>query len=300
MTTARPWAGFSIAELLVTVTVIGLLLAPLMNVLTQDVFLQRQLKTLNSRDLLVTSQANRLSTPLNTFTATFNNQSVVHAANSTIKVSPSNSTVFNRQAYLYVYNNASATGTSWTDGIPLNAVGDSFYMDVGNTGNPVTDSAGNLWQPDALYDSTNAVAGYVTSYGGTVPSASSNSITNSTTDTLYQTYREGADLRYSMPVPNDTYLVEVHAVELSGSINGTAGNRRRMDLYLESIADADTPVGTSLSPFELTGAANLAIALRYTVTVSDGVLNIRVKRSSSSDNDPQIMGIAVYPTGIKS
>jgi hypothetical protein len=294
--------GVSLVECLFSLAIMAAFLVPISVSLMQGNAYHRNQKYAHSRDLIISSRQDQLATPLNTFTSLFDSSNLnVSQSNrsisSLVEVDTANSTVFNRKWYLYIYN-PGKSGASWSDAITMNTQVGVFYLDVGNTTAAATDALGNAWSTDAAYGNTDKVAGTVTGYSGSVPTASTNDITNTTSDAIYQTARQGADLRYNIPVENGMYYVEFHATEWNAAITAASPNRRRMDLYLELISDTDTPVGTSLSPRETMGAANLAVAYRYPVTVSDGLLNIRVKRSSTSNFDPQLMGLAIYPRGV--
>jgi hypothetical protein len=206
--------------------------------------------------------------------------------------------VFDRSAVLYVFNPTSdntctSLGTSWREAIPITDSQTVLAIDVGNTSNPITDSTGQVWQPDVAYSTTNSVAGYHASYTGTTGSdttAPSDNITNVTSDSIYQTFRTGTDVRYQIPVSNGDYIVEFHLSELDETVNAS-GNRRLMDFKLEN-----TTVGSSVSPYEsMNNTANKAFTVRYSSSVSDGTLDIEVDRASSSNNDARLMGLVIYP-----
>jgi prepilin-type N-terminal cleavage/methylation domain-containing protein len=299
----RVLQGFSLIECLVTMAVIGIIMAPMMMSLTQSVVTQKNMQYLQTRNLIINSLTNRLAVPLNNYTSLFDNLAVSTTQSggsltSIVKVDNANSNVFNRRSYVYVYN-PSATGSNWTEGVPIDASSDSFYLDVGNTTANITDTSNNVWQRDTNFDNTNKIGGLDASFSpaAAIQTPDTNNITNTANDSIYRTYRRGADHRYNIPVANGSYYVEIHSVELDPAITATTPNRR-MDIYLEAIADTDTPMGTNLSPFEASGATYEAVAFRYPITVTDGVLNIRVKKSASSGNNPNVMGITVYPKGL--
>jgi hypothetical protein len=215
-----------------------------------------------------------------------------------IKVDTTGSTALERKAVLYLFDpqptgDCTTLGTNWKQALPITDSLTRLAIDVGNTtSTPVTDSVGQLWQPDVAYDATTKIAGYHTTYPGAAGSdtvAPSDNITNVTSDSLYQTYRQGADLRYQIPVSNGSYIIELHMAELNETVDA-GSNKRRMDVALEGVSK-----GTSVSPYEMMTAYNKAVAVRYTTAVTDGVLDLTITRSATSNNDPQLMGLVIYP-----
>jgi hypothetical protein len=91
------------------------------------------------------------------------------------------------------------------------------------------------------------------------------------TATIYQTGRYtgvmdvGSTLDFRFLVPNGTYTLRLHFAETSQ----TAAGRRRFDIEAENIVlDANVDV------FQRTGGRYRALVTQYTVTVSDGELNL--------------------------
>ena len=137
--------------------------------------------------------------------------------------------------------------------------------DIGYTG---TD--GRTWSADRPYNPGGW--GYV---GDTASFAVSRAIENTSDPTLYQTQRwsDGA-FGYQFDVPNGTYEVELHFAELYRR----SANTRKFDVILEGqtvLADLDV--------FASAGGAFRALVRTFTVTVSDGELNVDLARGSADN-----------------
>ena len=294
--------GFSIAECLITMAVMGVLLAPITMSLAQSVQLHRKLQYTHSRSLLMDGFISKVSGGLNTFNTTFNDASAAafgqNNANlcSMAKVNPSGSTIFSRQALLYVYdpnNNNNCTGVSLgaKDAVPVTVQSDAYYMDVGST-TFRTDGHGNVWQPDAAYDATNRVGGYnVAGTVGTSVETVHNLPTNS--QAIYKDWRELGDLHYSFPVKRGSYWVELHMVDFDHT------TARRSQIYIENtIAHGD------FSPFTASGGDptyHKAVILKQAIDVNDedGDLNdvLDIKLITTGVSAARLAGIAIYPKG---
>lgn len=133
-----------------------------------------------------------------------------------------------------------------------------------------TDGAAQTWKADQAYQAGGW--GYV---GDTAPFAVSRSIDNTTDPTLYQTQRwsEGA-FGYQFDVPNGTYEVELHFAELYRR----SANARKFDVILEG-----QTVLVDLDVFASAGGAFRALVRTFTVTVSDGQLNVDLSRGSADN-----------------
>jgi len=152
-----------------------------------------------------------------------------------------------------------------------------FLVDCGSDV-AYTDSAGQTWKADQAYEAGSW--GYV---GDTGVSAVSRTIDNTSDPTLYQTLRwsEGA-FDYQFVVPNGTYEVELHFAE----IFFRSANLRKFNVILEGqtvLADFDV--------FASAGGAFRALKRTFTVTVSDGELNVSLDRGSA--NNPMLNALKV-------
>jgi type II secretory pathway pseudopilin PulG len=297
--------GFSIAECLITMAVMGVLLAPLTMSLSQSVQLHRKLQYTHSRSLLMDSFISQVSGGINTFNTAFNDVSATFSQNtanlcSMAKVNPTGSSIFSRQALLYVYdpqadNTCGAVGAGAKDAVPVTVQTDAYYLDVGNntTTDYRIDAQGNVWQPDVAYDAGNRVGGYVAA--GTVPPAANGTLTNVPTasQAIYKDWRQDNDLHYSLPLKRGSYWVELHLADWDNTVS------RRSDIYLEN-----SLVAANFSPFEGAGSDlthKKAIILKYTIDVNDGdgdtndLLDIKLIKTGASPVG--LAGLAVYPKG---
>lgn len=136
-----------------------------------------------------------------------------------------------------------------------------------------TDPQGQVWSGDSGLFS-----------GTTQTFSSSNAIGGTNSDPLYQTERFGQNFAYAIPVSaNGLYDVTLHFAELYW----TQAGQRVFNVSLEG-----STVQTNLDLFSEAGANN-ALTKEYTVSVSDGVLNIGF---AASINNAKISGIEVHPS----
>ncbi len=138
-----------------------------------------------------------------------------------------------------------------------------------------TDSLGLVWAADKTY-----AAGSWGRTGGTAYS-STTAVANTVDDLLYQKYIE-KPLEYDFTVPSGTYVVTLKFAEFVV----TNATDRLMAISMEGVA-VDT-----FSVWNLVGKA-VALDRTYTVTVTDGILNIGFARSGSAKKDPDVSAIEV-------
>ncbi|RKY22195.1 MAG: hypothetical protein DRQ55_01820 [Planctomycetota bacterium] len=137
-------------------------------------------------------------------------------------------------------------------GLALEAVGQELLIDVGGD-SPYFDGGGNLWLPgfgltDITQQSTaDPVAG--TSEAG-----------------LYQTWAQGDQIEYALPLPNATYEVTLHFAE---TVHNGAG-LRVMDVSVEGAQQLD-----DLDVYSLVGH-DTAHSETVLVVVGDGELNLLI------------------------
>ncbi|WP_261991366.1 S8 family serine peptidase [Streptomyces sp. OR43] len=125
-----------------------------------------------------------------------------------------------------------------------------------------TDSAADAWTPDRKY--TAGSYGFV---GQSTKVSTTNAIEDTTDGKLLRTAREGAlEYRFDQ-VPNGTYQVELDFAEL-GKV--TAGQRLTDVLAEGSVRLPDLDIVAQ------TGGSYRALTKSFTVTVTDGQLNVRL------------------------
>ncbi len=139
-----------------------------------------------------------------------------------------------------------------------------------------TDTLGQVWAADKIFATG--------SWGYTLGSAKSSTaaVAGTEDDFLYQKYREKPG-EYKFTVPNGAYRVTLKFAEFVV----TNATDRLMTISLEG-----TPVDT-LSVWNLVGKTT-ALDRTYTVTVSDGVLNILFARAGSAKKDPDVSAVEVF------
>ncbi|MFD9411166.1 S8 family serine peptidase [Streptomyces sp. NPDC059989] len=132
-------------------------------------------------------------------------------------------------------------------------------LDAGST-SASTDSLGDGWSPDRKY-----TAGSYGYQGNATAQSTGRTIAGTDDQKLFRSAREGMyEYRFDN-VPNGTYTVELGFAELSS----TKPNKRVFDVLAEG-----TQVLPSLD-ISLEAGTYTALTRTYTVTVTDGVLNIR-------------------------
>ncbi|MEH0985449.1 S8 family serine peptidase [Micromonospora sp. CPCC 205556] len=161
----------------------------------------------------------------------------------------------------------SASGRAPVLTVPVKVVVPRYQaaLDAGASGTGVVDTLGDTWQQDQRY-----TAGSF-GYQGTSSTKSTNRAISGTDDpALFQNAREGMyEYRFDN-VPNGVYTVELDFAEVSSSKPG----QRVFDVLAEG-----TEVLPSLDIAYEAGTYT-AVTRTYTVTVTDGVLNVRFVASS--------------------
>jgi hypothetical protein len=276
-------------------TLLAATILPVTLVINQSRSGQRAHYIQSSRSILLNSLLNSVDPDDPQIAANFVNASMatISESGTTIpyirQVDLTNSNAMVRRVYDYVYRTTSDSVSSPQFRVNQTFELDEYRIDCGLTSGGYRDNSGFSWVSDIAYNSGNKVPGFVS--GATTGSVSSaTDILNTTNDTLYRTYREGSPLSYSLDVPNGDYSVQLHFAELDATV-GTASNLRRVDIVLEG-----STVATNFSPRETCGsAANTACSVVYTVTVSDGVLNIVLNKSATSgaSYNPRMAAIMV-------
>jgi len=142
-----------------------------------------------------------------------------------------------------------------------------------NSGGPTLNFNGEVWNADQ----------YFTGINNTYAAASTTAIGNTENDALYRTERYGTNFGYAIPLSSGTYTVVLHFAEIYRSASG-------MRVFN---VDVENGQGT-LSNFDIYAVAgkNVAVTRVFTITVSDGILNIGF--TSVTDN-AKISGIEIIP-----
>ena len=151
-----------------------------------------------------------------------------------------------------------------------------YLQRVNCGGTSFTDGQKQVWQADKAY----AAGSWGYSTGSAMSSRSA--VGGTTDDVLYQKYRELAG-EYKFTVPNGTYRVTLKFAEFSA----TTAAARAMTITMEG-----TVVESSLSVFGLVGKA-VALDRTYTVSVTDGLLNIAFAKAAGASSTPDVSAIQV-------
>jgi thermitase len=150
-----------------------------------------------------------------------------------------------------------------------------YAQSVNCGGTTFTDKAGGVWSADKVF--ATGSWGYTT---GTAKSATK-PVAGTEDDLLYQKYREKPG-EYRFTVPNGTYEVTLRFAEFVV----TTATARNMTVSFEGVP-ADT--------FSVYGVVGLDTALDkvYTVSVTDGILNVGFARGPGAGKDPDVSAIKV-------
>ncbi|MCB5181311.1 S8 family serine peptidase [Streptomyces antimicrobicus] len=155
----------------------------------------------------------------------------------------------------------SASGRTPVRSVPVKVVVPRYQvaLDAGSD-RPGTDTLGDAWSPDRKY-----TAGSYGYQGASSVRTTSRTIAGTDEQSLYRSAREGMyEYRFDN-VPNGTYTVELGFAELSS----TRPNKRVFDVLAEG-----QEVLPSLD-IALEAGTYTALTRSYTVTVTDGALNLR-------------------------
>lgn len=152
-----------------------------------------------------------------------------------------------------------------------------YLQRVNAGGVTFTDGSGQVWAADKAF--ATGSWGYST---GTAKSATA-AVTGTEDDFLYQKYREIAG-EYKFTVPNGVYEVTLKFAEFVYFTN----TDRLMNISLEGV------LVDSFATYALAGK-NTALDKTYTVTVSDGLLNILFAKGSGARRTPAVSAIMVRP-----
>ncbi len=290
----RSHYGITLVEVIIVMGMLSVICVSMAELLQTNSQGSRQSTLVASRNSLNSSLIEELDGENPTFSATFGTTttapytSITEAGQSipyVRKMDTTNSTAMKRLTYIYLYSTTSDAVTAFNQSASyVNEVYD-LRIDVGLTSGSFTDSLGNVWASDVAYDTTNKTPGYVTGSAGTTGTAAT-AILNTTNDTIYQTYRDGTTLNYNFDLSNGRYTVQLLFAELDATINGGA-NRRLCDATIEGAS-----VMTSYSPFESVGYAKAHIK-SFETTLTDGVLNLSLTRSATSNQNCRVSGVII-------
>jgi prepilin-type N-terminal cleavage/methylation domain-containing protein len=303
--------GFSLLEVLLVIALLSSTLLPFILMTTQTSQNANAQLLTSSRSLMLNSLMDEVEPELitvgtaSTFTISAMDTSTYNTQGSSgqnlpfirqLDVTTAGASDTLKKTFNFYSYNASTDATS----APLYKTTQTYWMDeffidcagssASNT--PVTDNALRRWNQDTSYDTATKRPGYVTPTTTTTGSIANDIVnTDKKDDVIYQTYRQsavGANIDYNFDVTNGPYVVKLYFAETSATITDTSPNRRRADIYLEG-----SSVATSYSPWLVTGGAYRANIQSFNVDVADGVLNVSVRKSATSDNEVQLAGISV-------
>jgi prepilin-type N-terminal cleavage/methylation domain-containing protein len=292
--------GFSLLELLLVLSILAISVIPVTLLTGQAATSNKQVLISSGRSIVMDSLASEMSVERADFNTQFNNNAkitTISESGQTIpylrKVDTSNSNVFKRTVYSYIYNNTADADNNALLKTTTVQMQNELRLRCGSSSGLI-DSAGQEWNGDAqAYDAASKTGGYVTGSSG---NAGSNIVdivnTSGNDDALFQYYREGTgstNVDYQFDVENADYIVKLYFAEVNATVTGSAPNRRLMDIYMEG----NLQNSTAYSPYETTGGSNRGNIQAYKVTVSDGTLNVSIRRNASSNHDARISGIVL-------
>jgi hypothetical protein len=148
---------------------------------------------------------------------------------------------------------------------------------VNSGGAAYTDTGGLVWAADQVF--TTGSWGY-TNTSSTAKSTTT-AVAGTNDDPLYQKWRDNPT-EYRFTVPNGWYQVQLRFAEFEVNKSGD----RKMQITMEGVVKE-----TALDVYATVGKA-VALNKNYTVTVTDGVLNIAFAKNGGTKN-PMIAAIEV-------
>jgi hypothetical protein len=167
---------------------------------------------------------------------------------------------------------AFASDVTWT--FTVTGLGTAIHINAGAT-TAYTATNGDVFSADQYYKS------------GTTESFPTRTISGTSDPTLYRYDRLGA-VTYTIPVPNGTYDVRFHFVELTK----TAIGQRKFNLDIVGDTPANPDI-SNLDIFQSAGGANKALVMTIPgAVVIDGAINIK---TIAVTDLPEIAAIEVLP-----
>ncbi len=152
-----------------------------------------------------------------------------------------------------------------------------YVQRVNSGGTAFTDGGGLVWAADKVF----ATGSWGYTNTSSTAKSSTTAVGGTTDDLLYQKWRDNPT-QYQFTVPNGTYTVKLRFTEFEVSKVGD----RKMKITLES-----TVVESALDVYATVGKA-IALDKTYTISVSDGVLNIAFAKNGGAKN-PMVSAIEV-------
>jgi hypothetical protein len=192
--------------------------------------------------------------------------------------------LINGSPYYYVISAVNAVGegsnSAQASATPLAPT--TFSLRVNSGGAKYVDGLGNTWLADAYFQNGSVYA---------PASLNTTDILSTTDDVLYRSERFGgasgsAPLAYAIPIANGTYTVRLLFAETWYGVGATGGAGSRV--FNVSIENA-----TVLTNFDIYAAAGgplRAVVKTFSVTVSDGVLNLSASGSYPKFNAIEVVG----------
>ncbi|WP_221393473.1 DNRLRE domain-containing protein [Dyadobacter sp. NIV53] len=197
------------------------------------------------------------------------------------------------------YHPEPRTGTSFTGMTDLNgtlilgADGELYKIKTSvpavsairiNSGGAIFNAtAGRLFSSDDFFSGMTSISNAV-----------SGDILNTTDDQLYKEQRFGTSFNYDIPVKNGKVDIILHFAEIYWGVpsrSGTTGtNKRKFNVDIEGVRKL-----TNYDIFTVAGGAMRARTERFTVNITDGVLDISFL--SGTADKPIIAAIEVIPDG---
>lgn len=292
--------GVSLVEILLIMSLLTAAILPLTLLINQSAQLSRGTYIQSTRSLFLANAADQMDPLRSDFYTQFHDTTMTTSLSESGQTIPymayvdtANSDAFKKTAYVYTYNNSTDAVSSPRTTHKVFQVSGTFRLRCGSS-NALMDSSRQLWFGDGnAYDVTKKQPGYVTGTSGTTGSSVVDIVnTAGVDDALFQYYREGngsTNVDYKFDVPNGNYVVSLYFAELNASVNGSAPNRRLMDIYIEGVLQNSS----AYSPYETTGGSYRGNVQYFEVTISDNVLHISIRRNASSNYDARISGIVI-------
>ena len=168
---------------------------------------------------------------------------------------------------------------------PSPAVGPAV-MAINTGGGVYTDTDTD---PDTAYAADTATASHTSLVGPPRPKPRASQPAAPMTLCSFQSYRTGKDFGYNLGLANGDYILEFQFAE---TFFASAG-QRRFDVHAEG-----QEIISNLDVFAAAGGKDKAYSVFEAVTVTDGILNVRLETTGTDDlNNALLNGLVVHTTG---
>lgn len=277
--------GFSLLEVLAIIAMMSAIVLPFTVLMTQTAINTKGAYIQSSRSMILSSRMSELSPEQYGYSTSADDASMNTSfteSGQTIgtlrKVDNTNSNIFQRMTYLYLYNNTTDALTAFRIQTNISQSNDAFRMRFGST-TSLVDNAGQFWSGEASYSNTTKQGGFLPTANFIASTAANIVNTSAYDDAIFQTCRYGGtptSFAFDVNPTPAWYTVKLYFSE-NWSPSPTW---RRMLFTLEN----KLMNNTAYVPVVTTGSVNKANIITYDVYVTDGTLNLDLTPSAPGTN----------------